>query len=91
VLTFTRNAGIGDVDLKLWGVFRQMEEIYRGIQPTFFHALSVLIFCVTQYRSDEARRSMKGVPGVMALESHVFLFFSSSLMVLPIAVKNSLN
>ena len=28
---------------------------------------------------------MKGVPGVMALLSHGFLFFSSSLKVLPIA------
>ena len=57
----------------------------RRVRHTSFQPGSVFIFKTTQYRSDAANKSINGVPGVMALLSQAFLFFSSSVKVLPIA------
>jgi len=81
VFTLTWYAGIRNDDLHLGRRLRPVG--YASTELTCFHPGSVLIFCTTQYRSDEANKSMKGVPGVMAFESHDCLFFSSSLSSFP--------
>ena len=57
------------------------------MQRTSFQPGSVLSFWAVQYRSELARRSMKGVPGVMAFESHASLV--SEVISLPIAGSES--
>lgn len=88
VLALSGNGRVGDDDLKLIestgqrGSLRQERE---KEERTPAHPGSSLSFLAIQYRSDLARRVMKGVPGVIALWSQPFSFLNSSETSLPIA------
>jgi hypothetical protein len=85
VLTLSRNASIRYVDLELCRGSEQTLMRDIKLQRTPFQPGSVLSFCTTQYRREAARRSMKGVPGVIALESQASLVSPGSSP-LPISV-----
>jgi hypothetical protein len=85
VLPLARHTRVGNDDLNLLKVGKRAVPSTERKTPTFFQPGSLLSFWTTQYRSEEASNVIKGVPGVMALESQGVLALSSSVTVLPMA------
>ena len=71
VLTFSRDGRIGNDNFHL-NLFSNLLGKAGPLLRTFAHAGSVLTLYAAQYRKEVANLSMNGVPGVMALLSHVF-------------------